>query len=426
MSTLEGVVVGAGVRGRWAYGGYAATFPDDLRLVGVAEPDAERRDGFAADHGIPHERRFADWRDLVAAGRLADVAINATRDEHHLDSTLALLDAGYDVLLEKPMASTLSGCVALVRAAREHGRILRIGHVLRHTELFRVVHDLVGSGRLGRVVTVDHRENVSALHMAHSYVRGNWRRSDETAPMLLAKCCHDLDLLQWNVGRPVRRMASFGALTHFRAEHAPEGAPHRCLDGCPVADDCIWYAPRLYLAEDAGGLPVGRFLVGGETAEETRAALHTSPYGRCVYHSDNDVVDHQVAILEFDDDTTATLTMHGHSDEECRTLRYDGTRATLHAKFAYGADDWVRVRDHGSGQVEEVPLGSRSDSGHGGGDFGLIRDFLRTVRGEPTEVQTSPEEVLESHLLAFAGEQARVEAGLVDMARFREQAWARA
>ncbi|MGC9356822.1 MAG: Gfo/Idh/MocA family protein, partial [Anaerolineae bacterium] len=213
--------------------------PDEIRFAAVAEPHDERRARFAAAHDIPRERRFATWEDLLAGDRRADVAVIATLDQTHTGPALAALEAGYDVLLEKPMATTLADCVRLVQAAERTGRLLQIAHVLRYSPFFAALHEILASGRLGEIVTVEHRENVSYWHMAHSYVRGNWRRTDEASPMILAKCCHDLDILTWNLG-PVRRLSAWGSLKHYREENAPPGAPERCTDGCPAAESCPW------------------------------------------------------------------------------------------------------------------------------------------------------------------------------------------
>ncbi|RLC55290.1 MAG: gfo/Idh/MocA family oxidoreductase, partial [Chloroflexota bacterium] len=240
------ILIGAGNRGHDAYGAYALRHPDEIRFVAVAEPHDIRRARFAQAHGIPPERQFHTWEDLLALGKIADAALICTLDRMHVEPTLAALEAGYDVLLEKPMATTVADCVRLVQTAERTGRLLQICHVLRYTPFFSILHDIVASGRLGDIITVEHRENVTFWHMAHSYVRGNWRNSRIESPMILAKCCHDMDILFWNLG-PVKRLSSFGSLIHYRAEKAPPGAPARCTDGCPHQAECPWSAPRLYL-----------------------------------------------------------------------------------------------------------------------------------------------------------------------------------
>jgi len=418
---IEAVIIGAGQRGYHAYGPYALEHPDEIRFTAVVEPHEGRRQRFAKAHAIPAERQFRGWEELYARGQIADVLVNCTLDRMHLDSTLPALEQGYDVLLEKPMANTLAGSVRLVQKAEQHGRLLMICHVLRYTAFFSTLHDIIASGRLGEVITVEHRENVAYWHMAHSFVRGNWRNSQIESPMILAKCCHDMDVLFWNLGQ-VARLNSFGSLIHYRAENAPEGAPERCTDGCPVADDCPWYAPRLYLHEH--DVWPASAIAEEATLEARQRALESGPYGRCVYRCDNDVVDHQTVNMELEGGGTVGLFMHGHSDEECRTMRYDGTRATLHGRFGYGRGDTIEIHDHLTGRVETISPDT-GPSGHGGGDEGMMAAFVRAVRN-PSTALTTARESLESHLMAFAAEEARVEGTVVEMNDFRSRAEAAA
>ena len=415
---ITAVMLGAGQRGFYAYGPYALENPAELKFVAVAEPHSVRRERFARLHNIPPERQFVTWEDLLAQGQIADTLFNMTQDQMHHAPTVAALEAGYDVLLEKPMAPRLAECVDLVQTAERTGRLLQVCHVLRYTPFFSTLHDILASGRLGDIITVEHRENVVYWHMAHSFVRGNWRNAAASSPMILAKCCHDLDILYWNMGREVQRLQSFGSLIHFRAENAPQGATLRCTDGCSAAEQCPYDACRIYLNPHWTGWPVSA-ISENLSLEARRHALETGPYGRCVYHCDNDVVDHQTVNMEFEGGTSVVLFMHGHSHEESRTMRYDGTRATLRAKFDY-LNGWIEIHDHLTNRCEEVEI-PRSISGHGGGDFGVVRAFLRAVRGEEPALTTA-REALESHLLAFAAEQARIEGTVLDMSAYRRQA----
>ena len=418
---VELALLGAGNRGTFAYGAYAKLNPHMVRFVAVAEPNPSRRERFAAEHRIPPERRFASWEDLVARPQLAEALLNATMDQTHVSSTLAALSAGYHVLLEKPMATTPEDCVRLVQAAERTGRILQVCHVLRYTRFWSTLHDIIRSGRLGRVITVNHRENVAFWHMAHSFVRGNWRSAALSAPMILAKCCHDMDILYWNLGSPVRRLSSFGRLSHFRPEQAPTGAPPRCTDGCPAQEECPFFAPRLYLREDLTDWPVN--VISDDLSMEGRLrALRKGPYGRCVYYCDNDVVDHQVINLECADETTITFTMQGHSHDNVRTMRYDGVRATLRAGEA---TDEIVVYDHVTGDEERIRPGAVV-GGHGGGDTGVMNAFVATMRNPGQVPLTSARASLESHLMAFAAERARLEGKVVEMAAYRAEVEARA
>ena len=298
----------------------------------------------------------------------------ATQDQMHVEPASAALAAGYDVLLEKPMAHTLAGCVQLVQAAERHGRILQICHVLRYSPFWRTLHRVVTSGRLGDIVTVEQRENVAYWHMAHSFVRGNWRNQALASPMILAKCCHDLDTLCWNLGEPnearCERLSSVGSLLHYRADRAGPEIPARCTDGCPIERTCPFSAIQIYLEgrpfpeaqarvaatgqppDYLAGWPFN-VIANDPTYENRRQAILHGPYGRCVYRCDNDVVDHQIVTTEWSTGVSAVLVMHGHSDEEHRSLRFDGTKATLHARF--GTPSEIRIYDHGGGE-ERVPI----------------------------------------------------------------------
>ena len=435
-STIRLALIGAGNRGN-AYGRHVLERDEDAQIVAIAEPIAERRERFSTAHHIPLERQFTTWEDLLARPKLADAVIIANQDAYHVAPAVAALRAGYDVLLEKPMANTLEGCVTLVNAAEETGQLLQICHVLRYTDFFLEIRRIVNSGRLGDVITVEHRENVAYYHMAHSYVRGNWRRKDETSPMILAKCCHDLDVLYWILGEKFTRLSSVGSLIHFRADQAPHpDVPDRCTEGCPVEDECPFYAPGIYLegkpwralAQAMGASPEFDImaemtwpmstLANGDLSHDALArALEEGPYGRCVYRCDNDVVDHQVVTLETESGKSVALFMHGHSHEEGRTMRYDGTRATLEAFFTETRKE-ILVHDHLTRKTEVIHI-PEAVGGHGGGDTGLMNAFLSSLRGEARMPLTDARAALESHLLAFAAEEARLKGAVIDMADYR-------
>ncbi len=418
MAAIDTIIVGAGGRGN-AYGQFALEYPQELRVTGVAEPDPIRRDRMVTHHDIAPQMIYDDWESLLAAPeRKASTIMNCTMDRYHYASTMKMLDLGYDVLLEKPMTPVLHENVRLVQKAEETGRLLQVCHVLRYTPFWQTLRAVVHSGKLGRIVSVTHRENLIYYHMAHSFVRGNWRNEATSGPMILSKCCHDFDILLWILGKDVVYLNSFGSLTHFRPEYAPPGATQRCTDGCPAAETCKYEATKLY-ARDGNGWPHNAVSYI-PTREARLEALKTGWYGRCVYHCDNDVVDHQTVNMELEDGTTVTLIMNGQGDEECRTMRWDGTKATLYGKFSSRGDE-MRVHHHLSGEIENIPVVDRDSSGHGGGDFGIVRSFLNSVRGRPDDSVTTARESLESHLLAFAAEESRLKKSVIHMEEFRRR-----
>ncbi|MCC7355938.1 MAG: Gfo/Idh/MocA family oxidoreductase [Anaerolineae bacterium] len=415
---IEAVLVGAGGRGFDTFGAYALQHPDEIRIVAVAEPVAEKCERFALLHKIDPKYRFSSHKELFARGQLAPALINTTGDRQHVAVSVPALQLGYHVMQEKPMATTPHDCVRIVQAAEAAHRVLQIGHVMRYAPFYVAVKNVIASGRIGEVVTVNHQENVVYWHMAHSFIRGKWRNLAGSSPMILAKSCHDMDFLRWVIDRPCERIVSFGSLTHYRRESVGPEIPDRCTDGCPIADACAFYAPRFYL-KMGPGWPATDLAIDQRdlSAEEKLEALKTSPYGRCVYRCDNDVVDHQVAIMEFAGGITVTFTMDGFAYDGGRTMRYDGTRGTLRGR------EWpeeLRVYNHLGDTEEKIEI-QHVAGGHGGGDTGLMGTFVRAVRTNDPNVLTSARTSLESHLMCFAAEKSRLEGSIVDMAEYTRQ-----
>ncbi|MBE3559284.1 MAG: Gfo/Idh/MocA family oxidoreductase [Ktedonobacteraceae bacterium] len=423
MRQIELAVIGAGQRGR-AYAEYALKYPHEARIVAVAEPDQARRERFQALHHLAPEQCFADWQELLAqsgAGRPADAVLICTQDRMHFAPAIAALRAGYHVLLEKPMSPDPRECIVMGESAETYQRVFVICHVLRYTPFFIAIKKLLDEGTIGRLISIQHNENVGYWHYGHSFVRGNWRNASESSPMILAKSCHDMDILLWLVGADCLTISSFGSLTHFRAENAPAGAPLRCLDGCPVSDTCPWYAPRLYLTEHTGW-PTAAISVDTSLPARLKA-LQEGPYGRCVYHCDNDVVDHQVVNLEFANEVTAVFTMSAFTHEISRTIKLMGTKGEIRGAMEKNE---IEVFDFVTGNRHLLtvnPAGSLGGyAGHGGGDFGLMKDFVRLVRGEGKQAgRTSAAISVQSHLMAFAAEQARLHKTVINLQEFSRQ-----
>ena len=460
---IKAILIGAGQRGADVYGAFALKYPELIKFVAVAEPNEQRRLTFANAHAIPEKYQFESWEPLLAKKPLGQAAIICTQDQYHVAPAITAMKAGYDVLLEKPMATTLEDCHLLVNTSEETGKQLHICHVLRYTKHFQTMKNIVQSGEIGDVINFSHRENVSWWHMAHSFVRGSWRNQEQSSPMILAKCCHDLDLFVWILDRKCKHLSSVGSLKHFRPENAPPGAPQYCLDGCPAADTCPYYAPFIYIdlvplwqsiREGTKGFPKyvldthlrspkttkmlskvipllknisdyhgwpQSVVTQNPTPEKVREALKDSPYGRCVYHCDNNVVDHQVMSMWFEDDISVTLTMHGHAHSEARTTRIEGTKGTLLGYFGLGGA-WIETIDHRSGRKEHLDTSADIKSGHGGGDEKLMEAFINSIKkGKANTALTTAKESLESHLMAFAAEKARREKTIVYLDSLRKQ-----
>lgn len=405
MNPVTAVVLGAGSRGE-NYASYDRVAPQDLKIVAVAEPREDRRRQFAEAHGIAPENCFASWQELLEKPRMADAAFVCTLDDDHMEPAMKALEQGYHILLEKPMSNREEECIAIEAAAEKAGKHMAVCHVLRYTAFYQTIKNLIDSGAIGEVMALNQIENVAYWHQAHSFVRGNWRNSVETSPMILAKCCHDMDILLWLAGKNCKKVQSFGNLGHFRPENAPEGAPKRCLDGCPHAESCIYYAPKIYLTGKYGW-PVD-VLTTDLTPEGVTKALQEGPYGRCVYHCDNDVVDRQIVNLELEDGVVASHTMTAFTANCCRQLKIMGTLGQIQADMSTNE---IYLWPFG-GEQRKVEVAQTDGSGHGGGDYGLLRDFIQVIR-EGGESRSSAKASLQSHLICFAAERSRTEGGRV-------------
>ena len=378
-------------------------------MVAVADPRTDRRDALADQLGVAADRRFDDWRQLAAQARVADAVIVATPDREHVGPACRFAELGYHVLLEKPIAPTRAGCIEVIDAVEKAGVIFAVCHVMRYTKYTDQIRAIVAEGRLGQIVGVDQLEPVGWWHFAHSYVRGNWRSSDEAGPSILTKCCHDLDWLRYIVARPAIRVSSRGGLHHFTATNRPAGAADRCLD-CAVEHDCPYSAVRLYLG-CLGDKERERWPLSVVTTDLTepgvRHALRNGPYGRCVYTSDNDVADHQVVTIEFEGGVLATLTMSAFTPVARRRTRIMGTRG-----FLEGDGQQLAFTDFITREVEtfdQLDPGADPEDGHGGGDVGVMGAFVDAVSvGDASLVRSGPRESLESHLMAFAAERSRL------------------
>lgn len=417
--TMRAVVIGYGNRGA-AYSVYSADHPEELQIVAVADRIENRREYAKKLHNIPDDRVFQDWQELMEQPKLADFAIIATQDSQHMEPALAMIEKGYNLLLEKPMATTPEDCKRITEAAEKKGVKVIVCHVLRFTRFWTTLKNIIDSGEIGKVMSIVHMENVGNEHQSHSYVRGNWRRVDESAPMILAKCCHDTDILQWLIGKPCKKVQSFGSLTYFTKENKPEGAPARCTDGCPHGDTCFYNAVKLYYdrKDNKWFRGVAAKTVDNPPDEAVMEALLHGPYGRCVFDCDNDVVDHQIANMEFEDGTTASLSMNAFNKGN-RVIRVFGTKGELSMN---GDNEFVIFPfDTREEKRISVDYGNTIVSGHGGGDTGIVIDALKYFgEGEPSKSVCDVRMSYISHLIAFAAEESRLNGTVVDLDAYSE------
>ena len=424
-------VVGAGHRGL-AYASYAHSHPERMQVVAVADPASHRRQAAARVHGLSPEMTFQSYEELAKHPKLADAVINGTLDHLHYESTLLLLKSGYDVLLEKPIARTIQQVRELIEAARKHRRTVMICHVLRYAPFYQTIKRLIDEDEIGSIVSIHSSEHVSYHHMALAYVRGKWNDHTRTTPMILAKCCHDLDIIAWLLsGVPAVRVASFGSLSQFRPENAPDGSAERCLDGCQIEAECPYSARGNYIAARLWDTYVwGDLNLDNLTDEQKLESLRTSnPYGRCVWHCDNNVVDHQSVIVEVDNGVLASHDMFCATARPTRRIHIVGTKGEIEGDFEDGIvtsrrpfiTETEAITEHHY-RVRTIDVNIRGDSGtagHGGGDARLIEDFVGLVSGAPvSKGVTLIEDSLTGHLIGFAAERARLEHRVIDLTNF--------
>ncbi|WP_135227672.1 Gfo/Idh/MocA family protein [Deinococcus fonticola] len=396
---LRVAIIGCGNRGADVYARHLAELGAEVGVTvsHLVEPRPARLAEVAAQHGVPAEAQFAHWADFFALGRVADAVVIATPDDAHIGPAVQALALGYDVLLEKPICLHEEELDVLQRAeAASTGRV-SVCHVLRAAPFFRAVNEVLSSGRLGQLVGINLVENVAFWHYAHSYVRGNWRASPPAAPFILAKSCHDLDVLRWFAGRPPIRVSSSGGLHHFRPEQAPPGAAQRCVT-CPVPD-CPFDARSIYRSRPPGQWPLTVLMAGGSTLEQ---ALEDGPYGECVYLGKNNVPDHQVVTVEFAVGLQAELTVSAFTHNNTRTLKIMGSHGELRGHLDHGE---VEVHDFRTGGREVIRVDTAGN--HGGGDVALVAGWAAALRGE-APVPTPLAESLDSHRMAFAAEKSRL------------------
>ncbi|MDF2960756.1 MAG: hypothetical protein K0S39_2491 [Paenibacillus sp.] len=409
---IHAALIGAGHRGVHCYAPYALQHPDEIRFTAVAEPDAYKRERFAKQHNIPVERQFASWQELLAQPKLAEALLICTSDDQHYEPTMLALEKGYHILLEKPMSPRPKEAVRMALEAEKRQRLLMVCHVLRYTPFFTKVKELIEGGEIGRIMSVQWNENVGFWHQAHSFVRGNWRNAGMSSPMILAKCCHDMDMLQWLIDDECLRVSSFGSLSYFRKENAPEGSTERCTDGCPVEKECVYSALKWYYNEKEEWPSV---IASPEPALEARMkAIQEGPYGRCVYRCDNDVVDHQVVNLEFRNGTTVAFTMSAFTKECNRTLKIMGTRGELHAHMEHNE---IEIIPFDGGSRYFVP--EMVEGRHGGGDYLIMKQFVDSVTsGKLDGGRTSGMVSAQSHLISFAAEESRLSGKIITMKEY--------
>ena len=427
MKKIKVALAGLGNRGKDNYAKCAKFFPDKMEIVAIADIDPGKVEDVAKEYGVPKSHCFSSAEEMLEQEKLADVMFITTQDKQHIGHAIPALRKGYHLLLEKPISPILEECQEIVRAAKECQKMVVVCHVLRYTPFYTKLKEVIDSGMVGDIVSVMAIENVGYYHHAHSFVRGNWRNSDMTSPMILQKCCHDMDLYLWLTGKTCKSVSSFGSNYLFKAECAPEGAAKRCLDNCKAKEECAFDAEKIYLLDKKIGAKNGNtawplnVLTLHPTVESVTEALKTGPYGRCVYACDNNVVDHQVVNLNMTDGSTIHLTMCGFTSSFSRYAKLMGTKGDIVADMEKNI---IEISVYGKEKtIIDVSKLSDDFSGHGGGDRRMVEEFIDILLGikEKTSAITSVEDSVESHYCSLAAEESRLHNGKsIDLDTYRQ------
>ena len=408
---LTCIIIGAGNRGL-GYSYYASNNPKEMKVIGIAEPVKIRQNIFKTQHNLDDEKIFDSWEEVFERPKFADFVIISTWDRLHYAPAMKALEIGYHVLLEKAIAQSWEECTDILAQAKKYNRIVGVCHVLRYAPYFMKMQEVIQSGEIGDIVSVQHLEPIGNVHFSHSFVRGNWRNEKESTPCLLSKSCHDLDIIYWLLGKKCKQVSSFGDLNYFTTENAPKGSTLMCTGGCEVESTCPYSAKRIYYTKKEWGVS---YLIDLQPwdADKVLKAINEGPYGRCVFHCDNDVVDHQVVNMVFEDDITVAFSMEAHTSYGGRRTRIMGTKGDIVGDSNNLVITDFTTRKSVTYKASELAA-DFSGGGHGGGDYRLVRDFLQAVYQDDASLLTSTiEDSMESHYIGFKAEESRNNGGKV-------------
>ena len=420
MKKLKVILIGAGLRGM-IYTDVMKTLSDKFEVVAVAEPVESRRNYIKEKHNLSDEMCFSDYKEILALGKIADVAIISTMDLEHLDASIEAIKLKYDLLLEKPIAPNAKDCKLITDCAIENNVKVVICTVLRYTDIFIKLKEIIDSGKIGKIMSINHEECVGNVHQSHSFVRGNWGNAEKSSEMLVQKSCHDMDILQWLIGKKCKKVQSFGTLSYFTKENAPEGSPEYCIEGCPVGDSCPYNAVKLYLEEkDNSWFRPAAAKEHNPDDEMVKSAISNTQYGKCVFKCDNTVVDHQTVNLLFEDDITVTFTMNAFN-KGGRYIHIMGTKGEIRAAIDNESPIEVYNLENGEKEIFDIVGKDGMSGGHAGGDMGIITSLYEYLTG--TYKGKSIPEISESyynHLITFAAEEARKKGTIIDIDEYEK------
>jgi len=421
---VDVMIIGAGSRGMYTFGELCKREDVHIKVVAVAEPNKEKRDKMMKEHEISPEFCFKSGEIALSSDRFCDAIINATPDRSHHKLTIMAIKKGYNILLEKPISSSPQECIEIVETQKKYGGVLSLAHVLRYSPFFQEMKKIIDSKRLGKMLSVDLLEEVGYWHFAHSYIRGNWRKKDESGPIILTKSCHDLDILTFLVGSDVSSIVSSGSLSYFKRENSPKGSTRRCVENCKIKKNCPYNSERFYLMEkDSSKIdwPTTVLSPIDKSISARKRALKNGPYGKCVFRCDNDVCDNQVTQIKFKNGVSATFKLIAFGQESTRKIKIYLEKGEINGDLSKGSIrvvEYKGLRYNNSLKQEHISYGG----GHGGGDEFLLKNFVRTIlKGDEKSNLSNVQDSLQSHLMAFAAEESRLKKKVLNFQKWKKK-----
>lgn len=406
-------ILGLGSRGATTYGDYLITL-NDVKISAICDIDKDKLNFYQNKYHVEKKDCFLNSEDFFKAGKLADILIIATMDQDHYSQAMKALDLKYHLLLEKPIALNLKQCLDIENKALKNNLYVVVCHVLRYSLFYKKIKEIVNSKILGNIININTTENVGYWHQAHSFVRGNWNNSNKTSPMILQKCCHDFDILNWIIDKKPLNVSSFGSLSLFKKENVPKDSSNYCYD-CKIQNNCPYNAVKYYVDSIKNDKDLGwpyDVVVLNPTKDKVLAAIKNGPYGRCVYKCDNNVVDHQIVNIQYEDNITATHTMCAFSKDCYRDIKIFATRGDLIANTLNNTIIYHTFVDNKEFVIDVSKL-TDDLSGHMGGDKLMINELLKLINKETSQLDSSIEKSVLSHVIAFAAEESRINKGVV-------------
>ena len=407
MKQFKIAICGLGARGYDTYAQYQKLYPQKMKIVAIADVDGDKLQRAANEFGVPSDMCFGSAEELLSKPKLADIAFITTNDQMHVSHAVSAMKAGYDLLLEKPISNLLDGCLKIWRAAKEYNKTVVVCHVLRYSLFYKTIKELMPE--IGKPVAIQAIEKVGYWHQAHSFVRGNWRNSEKTSPMILQKCCHDFDIFAYLLEKKCLSASSFGSLSFFKKENRPKGAADQCCN-CGI-EDCPYNAVKFYIGKVRKGQTAWpcNVVTPKPTEDSMMKALNGGPYGKCVFDCDNNVVDHQVVNFLFEDDVTVNFTMSAFTANCAREIRIMGTHGEIYGN--QGTNKIVLALFGKPSTEYDITKIAKDLSGHGGGENAMLTAMFDNMEKHRNNIATVIDNSIQSHIMAFAAERSRVHGG---------------